>query len=592
MSSSEFLTEFLTAAFIAAHKRQQTQPVIDDYHGTNVADPYRWLEDPSCAETHAWLSAQNRATTAYIEALPDFQQINQEITAIWDYPRYTLLEKHGQRYFFEQNSGLQQQYLLMMQRGLEGEPRRIFDPNTLSQDGTLAIHTTFFNTDGTLMAYGLSENGSDWQQVHIRRIDDNADSPEILQWTRHSLIAWRPDSLGFYYSRYPEPGTVAPEDAMHFHRVYFHTVGTPQTEDLLIYERPDAKNLKFHPRITDDGAYLLLNVTQGTTSNNRWYYRKGDSGGPFIRLLDEADATYRFIGNSGPLFYFRTTLDAPRGRIIAIDVEAPEREHWREVIPQQEDAMHFAVLANNQLVVAFLQDVHHVLWLYTCDGHLLRNIPLPLGSIVAISGKSQDREMFFGFTSFLSPITIYRYDFSTETLAVFRQSACRFDASPYTISHIFYPSKDGTQIPLFLVHQKDLILDGTHPTILHGYGGFRISQMPEFSRAQSFWLAHGGIYAVANLRGGGEYGEEWHEAGILEKKQNVFDDFIAAAEWLIMHHYTSASRLAINGGSNGGRLVAACTVQRPDLFGAVLCRVPVIDMLRYSQHGRGSKLDC
>jgi prolyl oligopeptidase len=581
MSSQNFLTEFVTPEFLAANKPHR-QGAVDEYHGTNIADPYRWLEDLSDPETQAWIAEQKNRTNTYFQTLPGFQQILAELTAIWDYPKYTVPEKHAERYFFGYNSGLQHQYVFLMQEGLHGVPRVIFDPNTKSSDGTIAVHTTFYSHDGTLMAYGLSESGSDWQDLHIRRIDDGYEYPEVLHWTRYSQIAWLPDNAGFYYSRYPATGTVAPEDQTHFQRVYFHQLGTPQAADRLVFEQPEAKERLFYPRITDDGVYLLLRVTQGTAPENRWYYRSVDSDGPFIRLLDKADANYRFLGNEGTRFYFLTTLDAPRGRIIGIDLRFPEREHWYEILPQHEkDVLHFARMVNNLFAVVSLRDVHHVLSFYTLDGRFLRDVPLPPGSITALSGEAGDHELFFRFTSFLTPGTTYRYDFVAETLEVFRQTECHFDASPYITSQVFYASKDGTRIPMFLVHKKDIVLDGTNPTLLYGYGGFRISQLPEFSLAASFWLEHGGIYAVANLRGGNEYGEEWHQAGILERKQNVFDDYIAAAEWLIAQGYTAPSRLAIHGGSNGGLLVAACLVQRPDLFGAVVCRNPLTDMLRY-----------
>jgi prolyl oligopeptidase len=380
----------------------------------------------------------------------------------------------------------------------------------------------------------------------------------------------------------PEPGTVPEEDQSNFSQVYWHMLDTPQSEDRLMYERPDAKELSFSPFITNDGVYLMLDVWHGTEPKNRLYYREVNSDGPFIRLLDKADARYNLIGNTDSIFYIRTNLDAPRNRIIAIDIEHPDRANWKELIPQQDDVMDFVIIVNNQFVVTYMHDAYHLMKIYNLDGSFVRDIVLPtLGSIVEISGKPEHTEMFINFTSFLYPPTIFRYDFPSSSLSLLHGAEIDFDASSYETKQVFYTSKDGTRVPMFLTHKKGLTLDGNNPTLLNGYGGFDISLTPSFTIPTLVWLEHGGIYAVANLRGGGEYGEEWHCAGTLENKQNVFDDFIAAAEWLIANKYTNTSRLAIQGGSNGGLLVAACMIQRPDLFGAVLCHVPVIDMLRY-----------
>ena len=562
--------------------------VVDDYHGTIVADPYRWLEDASSSETLTWVEGQNAVTREYLASIPQRQAIQARMTALWNYPKYTVPYKEGDYYFFSKNDGLQNQYVLYRQTALQGESTIVIDPNTLSEDGTTSLTNEATSKDGTLLAYGLSRHGSDWQEIHIRDIASGADYPEVIQWCRYSGIAWKRDNSGFYYNRLPQPGTVPDDDQSNFSQVYWHALGTPQAEDVLVYERPDFKELTFTPFMSEDSAYLMLHVWHGTEPKNRLYYRRSDSDDPFIRLLDDADARYNFLGNDGPLFYFQTTLGAPRERIIAIDSEHPQRENWRELVPQQQDAIDYAMMANHQFVVCYLHDAHHIIKLYDLEGRYLRDIELPgIGSIAGWWGKPDLAEMFLSFTSYLYPPTVFRYDFSDNSLSLLYGSSLDFDASAYETEQIFYHSKDGTRIPMFLTHKKDLQLDGNNPTLLYGYGGFGNSLTPGFQVSTLIWLEHGGVYAVANLRGGGEYGEEWHQAGTLEHKQNVFDDFIAAAEWLIDNKYTSTPRLAIRGGSNGGLLVAACMVQRPDLFGAVLCQVPVIDMLRYHKFSVG-----
>lgn len=555
---------------------------IDDYHGTKVADPYRWLEDATSEEARAWAEAQNALTHEYLGAIPVLERLKQRFTEVLNYPKHSIPHKEGDRYYFSQNTGLQNQSVLFMQKTLDAEASLVLDPNTLSADGTIALTNQAFSHDGTLLAYGTSSGGSDWQEIRVRRVDSGTDYDDVLKWLKFSSIAWRHDNAGFYYTRFPEAGTVPEEDQNNFSKVYWHKIGTPQAEDQLIFERPDMKELGFSPYISHDGQYLILNVWHGTDSKNRLYYRPVSSDAPFIRLLDEADASYDFLGNHGSIFYLQTNLNASRGRIIAIDIEHPERANWQELVPEQQDVMAFTLIANNQFVVVFLHDAHHQPKVYNLDGSFAHEIELPtLGSLLEISGKPDDTELFINFTSFLYPPTIYRYDFVTRTLSLLHSPEMKFDATNYETKQVFYTSKDGTRIPMFLTHKKGLALDGNNPTFLYGYGGFNAGLTPALNLTSLLWVEHGGIYAVANLRGGNEYGEEWHTAGILEKKQNVFDDFIAAAEWLIANKYTKTSRLAIHGRSNGGLLVGACLVQRPDLYGAVVCGVPVIDMLRY-----------
>lgn len=568
--------------------------VVDDYHGTKVADPYRWLEDPDAPETVTWVEAQNAITAAFLHASTARERIKTRLTQLWDYPRYGVPQREGARYYFWKNDGLQNQPVLYAQAELNGAPSPVLDPNTMSTDGTAVVTNIRFTKDGGRVAYGLSRSGSDWQELHVRDCDAQTDHADVIRWCKFAGIAWHPAGRGFFYNRFPEPGTVPPEDESNHQRVYWHALGWQQAEDRLVYERPDAKELGFSPHTTDDGAYLVLHVWRGTEPENRFYFRRLTSdppddasawapdGGPFVRLLDEADARYDFVDNVGPLFYFHTDLDAPRGQIIAIDVEHPEREHWREIVAQGESPIDQVAMVNDQLVVIYLHDVHHQIRRYSRAGAPLGEILLPgLGAVAGLQGRRGDTELFLGFTSFLYPLTVLRYDFAAQRLETLRAPEIDFDAGAYETRQVFYPSKDGTRIPMFLTYRRGLALEGTNPALLYGYGGFNISLTPAFSVHRLVWLEQGGILAVANLRGGSEYGEAWHQGGILGRKQNVFDDFIGAAEWLIDQGYTKPGRLAIQGGSNGGLLVAACMTQRPDLFGAVLCQVPVADMLRY-----------
>jgi len=571
-----------------AYPKARKDSVVDVYHGVEVADPYRWLEDADSAETQAWVGKQNKLTERFLAKAPARGRIKERLEELMDYPRYSAPSKHGGRYFFWKNDGLQNQSVLYVQETLEAEPRVVINPNELSADGTVAVTATAISWDGTLLAYGLSRSGSDDKEVMVRDIDSGRDYRDLLRWCRFTTIAWKHDGSGFFYSRYPDPNTVALEDRMNYNRVYWHAVATSQSQDTLVYELPDRKELSFAPVVTEDGRYLLLYVQHGTDPRNRVYYRPVDSREAFVKLLDKADARYDFIGNDGPTFYFNTDLDAPRGRIVAISTDHPAPADWRTVVPEGPDVIDLAGIVGNRLVVACMHDVHHRLGIHHLDGTHLRDIALPtLGTVSGLSGLQDDTEMFFSFTSFLYPSTSFRYELQAHELSVVQAPEIDFDTSQYETKQIFYTSKDGTRVPMFLTHRKGLTLDGDHPTLLYAYGGFNINIKPRFSVATLVWLEAGGIYAQANLRGGSEYGETWHQAGMLDKKQNVFDDFIAAAEWLIANDYTCPEKLAIRGGSNGGLLVAACMLQRPDLYGAVICQVPVIDMLRYHKFTAG-----
>jgi prolyl oligopeptidase len=556
---------------------------VDDYHGTKVSDPYRWLEDTDSPETHAWVEAENKVTFGYLEQLPYRQAIRDRLTKLWNYERFTTPAQYGGRYFFQHNTGLQQQNVLLVAESLNAEPRVLLDPNTLSADGTVALAGEAISDDGKLMAYGLATSGSDWNEWHVRDVDTGKDLPDDLKWLKFSGASWTKDNKGFYYSRYAEPTGSALRDANYFQKLYYHRLGTAQSEDKLIYERPDFKEMMFGATVSDDGRYLIIYVAQDTSSKNRLYYKdltQPDS--PIVKLIDEFDAQYNFIDNDGPVFWLQTDLDAPRGRLIAVDTRHPERTSWKTLVAQGADKLEFANVVNNSFFLGYLKDARTEVRVHDLNGAFLRNVDLPgIGTAAGFGGKRKYKETFYAFTSFISPVTVYRYDPVAAQSAVFRQPKVDFDPSRYETKQVFYTSKDGTRVPMFLTYKKGLQLNGQNPTLLYAYGGFDISLTPFFSVPNLVWLEMGGIYAQPNLRGGGEYGEEWHQAGMKLKKQNVFDDFISAAEWLIANKYTSTPKLAIRGGSNGGLLIGACVTQRPDLFGATLPEVGVMDMLRF-----------
>jgi prolyl oligopeptidase len=556
--------------------------VVDNFHGTEVADPYRWLEDADAPEVLEWVGEQNKVTSEFLDAIPQKEAIKDRLTQLWDYPKFSAPVKYGNYYFFWKNDGLQNQSVLYRQESLDSETELVVDPNKLSEDGTLALTSTTFTRDGSLMVYGRSQSGSDWEELKIKTIETKADFADTIRHTKFASVAWRSDKSGFFYNRFPDPSTVPPDETSFNGKVYWHSLNTDQSEDKLVYERPDYREMSFSPFATEDEKYLVMRVWVGTATQNRIYYRPMDSDGEFIRLLDEADARYDFIDNDGPVFFFNTDLAAPRGRIIAIDTNHPERENWKEILPEQSDVIDSVGVVNHKFVVSFLHNANHQVAVYSLDGQFERQIELPeLGSVVQISGKRDDTEMFIGFTSFLRASTILRYNFTDGEVSVFRETELDFNPADYMTQQVFFASKDGTQVPMFLVHRKGINLNGQNPALLYAYGGFNISLTPAFSPARLAWLENGGVYALANIRGGGEFGESWHQGGMHGRKQNVFNDFIAAAEWLIENKYTNSSLLAIQGGSNGGLLVSACEVQRPDLYGAVICQVPVADMLRF-----------
>jgi prolyl oligopeptidase len=568
------------------YPKAKTVDQVDDYHGVKVADPYRWLEDTDSAETHDWVEAENKLTFSYLDQIPFRGAIRDRLTKLWNYERFTVPEQDGGRYFYQHNNGLQNQNVLLVAESLNAEPRVLLDPNTLSTDGTVALAGTAITDDGKLMAYGTAASGSDWQEWHVRDVDTGKDLPDLIKWVKFSGASWTKDNKGFFYSRYDEPkADTALRDANYFQKLYYHRLGAPQAEDKLIYERPDNKELGFGGSVTEDGHYLVIFVWQGTSQKNRLYYKDlTQADAPVVKLLDDFDAQYSFIDNDGPVFWIQTDLDAPRGRIIAIDTRHPERTAWKTVIPQSADKLDSVGVVDNLFLLSYLKDARADVRVYDLQGKLARNVDLPgIGTAGGFGGKRRDKETFYAFTSFISPMTIYRYDPQAGTSSVFRQPKVDFDPNRFETKQVFYNSKDGTRVPMFLTYKKGLKLDGQNPTLLYAYGGFDISLTPFFSVPDVVWLEMGGIYAQPNLRGGGEYGEDWHLAGTHAHKQNVFDDFIGAAEWLIVNKYTSTPNLAIRGASNGGLLIGASLTQRPDLFGATLPEVGVMDMLRFQK---------
>lgn len=563
------------------YPKARQDELVEDFHGTLVADPYRWLEDDQSAETRAWVAAQNALFADFLDG-GRRHNWTERLTRLWNFTRFSVPIRRGEKYFFSRNNGLQNQPVLYQQQGPAGDPAILLDPNTLSEDGTVALVTRSFSKDGRLMAYALSSSGSDWQEIHILNTATGYQFPEVIKWTKFSEPAWLPSGAGFYYSRYPQPGSIPDAPPSTHHRVYRHIVGTPQSDDELVYARPDAPELGFYPEVTADGRYLVLTVGHGTDVEKRIYYQDRDGEQEMVRLLDEADAMYAFIGNVGAHFYFHTNLDAPNGRIIAIDLRRPGRENWVNIVPEAADTIHFVRLVQNRLVVVRLHNAAHQITFYDLEGAPAGEIALPgQGTIMGMAGRQEDSDLFMNFQSYLQAPAIFHYDFRADTFSQWRGGEVSFDPAGYVTEQHAFPSADGTGVTLFFTHKNGLVRDGNNPVLLYGYGGFAISHTPLYSPFFLAWLEAGGVLADVNLRGGNEYGEEWHQAGMLANKQNVFDDFMAAAEWLAAENITRPEKLAIYGRSNGGLLVAACMLQRPELVGAVLCVVPVIDMLRY-----------
>ena len=587
----------LLAAMTSLSAAELTYPVtkkgdvVDDYHGTKIADPYRWLEDDNSDETKAWVVAQNKVTHEFLDTIPQRAALRERLTKLWNYERFSAPFERGGRFFYSHNTGLQNQSVLYVTDAIDEPGRVLLDPNTLSKDGTVSLTESTPSEDGKLLVYGTSAGGSDWQEFRVRDVATGKDLADVVKWVKFSGASWAKDGSGFFYSRFDEPKAGdALKGKNEFQKLFFHKIGTEQAADTLIYERKDHADWGFGGHVTDDGNYLLIHVSQGTDPKNRVFYKDlTQSQSKVVELLTDYDADYGFADNDGPVFFFRTDLDAPRYRVIAIDTRKPERAAWKEIIPQTADKLEGASFVGGKIFCEYLKDARSEVVVHTPKADknsqlstLNSQLTLPgIGSVGGFSGRAKDTHTFFSYTSFTEPGAIYRLDIATLQSVVWRKPAVDFDSSAYETKQVFFPSKDGTRVPVFITHKRGLALDGTAPTVLYGYGGFNIPMTPAFSVSRAVWLEKGGVYVVANLRGGGEYGAEWHKAGTKLQKQNVFDDFIGAAEWLIANKYTASPKLAIQGGSNGGLLVGACMTQRPELFGAALPAVGVMDMLRF-----------
>ncbi|MDP9142463.1 MAG: prolyl oligopeptidase family serine peptidase [Pseudomonadota bacterium] len=573
-------------------------PVVDTYFGTKVADPYRWLEDTDSAGTRTWVDAQNAVSLPLLAALPEREKARKRLTELWNFERFGLIEKVAGQYFYQKNDGLQNQSALWVEDSLGAPPRLLLDPNLLAADGTVALSDYKVSPDGRWLAYATATAGSDWNEFRVRKVADARDSAEILTRIKFSGITWTKDSKGFFYSRYPAApaGQVAGTfDDLANQKLYYHRVGTPQDQDTLVFETPEQPQWGFQPQISDDGRYLVILIWKGSASEYRVALKDmADPQAPKLDaptsvLVEPFEAEYDLIGSRGSLLYFRTTLGVERGRIIAIDVAKPQHAHWKTIVAEQADTLQSARFAGDGVVALYMHDATSRLMRFDLDGKPRGEITLPgIGSIpdlsvggVQLSAQPGDSELFYGFTSFAQPQTNYRVDLNSGESAPVRALKLAFDPADYVTEQVFYPSKDGTRIPMFISYRKGLRRDNDNPTHLHGYGGFEISKMPEFSVFNLVWMEMGGVYAQANLRGGGEYGRAWHEAGTLARKQNVFDDFAAAGKYLISNGWTRSQHLAISGRSNGGLLVGATMLQHPGLFAAAMPAVGVMDMLRY-----------
>jgi prolyl oligopeptidase len=583
----------LVAAIVAASTQALTLTYppaargdhIDSYHGIAVPDPYRWMEDIDSPATRAWVEAEGRLTSNYLAAIPGRQGIAEELEKIWNFERWSPPERHGVYWFYTHNDGLQNQSIVFVTPDPNAPARVLLDPNALSKDGTLALRETSISDDGRLFAYALSEAGSDWQIWHVKDVATGKDLADELHWSKEGAGSWRKDGSGFYYSRYdaPEPGETL-KATNKYEKLYFHKLGTPQTEDTLVYTRADDWDWYVDGRVTDDGHYLVIQATHGDEVQNTLLVQDlSASGAPVKAIIPEPSAVYNFIGSIGMTFYVLTDDQAARYRIVAIDLGKPERANWRTVVPEATETLDSASLVGGQLIGQYLKNAHSAVRRYSSEGKLLGEVKLEgLGNARGFQGRTGDRATYYTYSSFTTPPGVYRLDLSSGKSSLWRQPKIQgFVPAEYDTTQAFYTSKDGTRVPLFIASRKGTKLDGTNPTLLYGYGGFNMSMESSFSPAVAGWLQLGGVYVRANLRGGGEYGRAWHEAGMKTHKQNVFDDFIAAAEYLNTQHWTNPKRLAIRGASNGGLLVGATEEQRPELFAAAVAEVGVMDMLRF-----------
>ncbi len=557
---------------------------VDTYHGTTVEDPYRWLERVEDSQTRQWVRAENALAQPYLEAIPAREAIKQRLTQLWNYERYDIPVQRGGRYFYGRNDGLQNQSVLYVADSLQAQPRVLLDPNTLSKDATIALGEVVPSPDGKVLAYSLSDGGTDWRTWHFRDVATGTDLPDVLRFIKFALVSWTADSRSVYYARYPLRADGSGDDGKQ-REVYWHKMGTAQETDERVFKVVDHPTRNPYVSVTDDGRYLILGLYDGSQSSGIYYRTLGPDGAPsgeVVRLFDTFEAAYEFVAEIDDTLYVRTTAEAPNAQLIAVPATSAERKTWRVMLPQSADAMIETSIVGGRIFAQYLQDAHSVVRATDLNGKALYEVKLPgFGQASGFYGDVKDNETFFTYTDFLTPQSVSRLDVATGEITLFRAPKLAVDTSAYGTQQVFYRSKDGTRVPMFIASKRNLVKDGQTPVMLYGYGGFNLAQQPSFSVPVLVWLEMGGAFAVANLRGGSEYGEAWHSAGTKLQKQNVFDDFIAAAQWLIDEKYTSTPKLAIRGRSNGGLLVGAALTQRPDLFGAALPAVGVLDMLRY-----------
>ena len=571
--------------------------VVTDYHGVKIPDPYRWMEDIDSPATRAWVEAEGKLSHDYLEAIPGRDAVVQRLRQIWNFERWSPPEHHGRYWFYTHNDGLQNQSVIFATTDPSAPGRVLLDPNTLSKDGTVALRETAVSDDGRLFAYALSDAGSDWQIWHVRDVDTGTDLPDEIHWSKAGGGTWRKDASGFYYTSYdaPKDGDVL-KAANQYEKLFFHKLGTPQSEDKLVYTRSDDPDWFVGGLVSDDGRYLVIQANHGDEVQNTLLVQDlSVPGAPIQPIIPQPTAVFTFVGNIGSTLFVQTDDGAPRYKIVAIDLAKPDPAHWRTVVPESADTLDSATLVGGQLVAQYLHDAHSAVRRYSPEGKAIGEVRLAgLGQAGGFQGRSGDRDTFYSFSSFTSPPSVYRLDLGTGASSLWKTpKLAGFDPNNYATQQVFYSSKDGTRVPLYIVARKGTKLDGSNRTLLYGYGGFNISMEPGFSPAVAGWVEAGGVYAMANLRGGGEYGRSWHEGGMKVHKQNVFDDFIGAAEYLIAQHWTNPKRLAIWGRSNGGLLVGATEEQRPDLFAAAVPQVGVMDMLRFREFtvGKGWESD-
>lgn len=557
--------------------------VKDTYFGTEVEDPYRWLEDDNSAETAGWVKTQNELTFDYLNKLPYREKINARLTELWDYPKYGTPFKEAGKYFFFRNNGLQNQSVLFVTNDLNSEPAVLLDPNTLTEDGTAALTNIEISNDGKYLIYQVAKSGSDWNEVFVKDIETGKMLPDHILWVKFSGISWYKN--GFFYSAYDQP--VAGSElskSNEFQKLYFHELGTEQSADKLIASDPENAKKMFGAGLTDDKRFLLVSKSKGTHGNALDIKDLSKANSSFVSLTESYEYEFNAVENIGDDLFVLTNYKAPKYRLIKINTNHPEEKNWVEIIPEKKDVLESVRLIAGKLVVNYMTDARSKTEIYSYEGNFGQEVQLPgIGTVSSFSGKRDENIAFYSYTSFNTPGEIYKYDFTTNKSTLHFRPEVKFNPDNFEVKQEFYASKDGTKVPMFIVNKKGLKLNGQNPTLLYGYGGFNISLTPSFSAARMAFIENGGVLVVANLRGGGEYGEDWHEAGTKMQKQNVFDDFIAAAEYLISQKYTSSEKLAIQGGSNGGLLVGAVTNQRPDLFKVALPAVGVMDMLRFQK---------